>query len=119
MKKRGVFLKQILSGSAIGVVNGLFGAGGGILCVPLLMKTGMERKDAHKNAVAVILPITLVSAISYIYKGHVIITDALKYIPGGLLGAIVGSLLISKLPQKWIRRIFGAFMVWAGWRLIF
>lgn len=119
MKKRGKFITRILSGGAVGAVNGLFGAGGGIVLVPLLMKSGLERKTAHKNAVAVILPITVVSAIGYLTSGHVELLDAVKYIPGGLIGAILGSLLLNKLPQKWLRRIFGAFMVWAGWRLIF
>jgi uncharacterized membrane protein YfcA len=113
------FAKRLLLGGVIGGINGLLGAGGGILCVPLLIKEGFERKSAHKNAVAVILPITVVSALSYLFQGHVTLSDGLKYIPGGVIGAALGTFLISKLSGKWLRRIFGLFMIWAGWRLIF
>ena len=112
-------MKSLMGGAAVGTLNGMFGAGGGIACVIFLLRMGFERKEAHKNAVAVMLPITLASATIYLLLGRVSILDAAKYIPGGLLGAAVGSLLISKIPKQWIRRISGAFMIWAGWRLLF
>ncbi len=119
MKKSKDFTKALFGGAAVGALNGMFGAGGGIACVILLLSMGFERKMAHKNAIAVMLPITVVSATLYLLLGRVSLLDAAKYIPGGLLGAAVGSILMNKLPQKWIRRISGAFMIWAGWRLLF
>ena len=125
LKKGRVFLKKFkkslpkaIYGGLIGVINGFFGAGGGLVCIPLLMKIGMERKVAHANAVAIIFPITLVSAINYLVQGRVQITDAIMYIPGGLLGALAGTLIMKKLSPKFIRKIFGGFMIWAGWRLV-
>lgn len=119
MKKFKSFGLKALAGALIGGVNGFFGAGGGLVCVPLLMKMGMERKMAHQNAVAVILPITLVSAATYILNGRVTVYDSLVYLPGGVIGAFVGTLIMKKISPAFIKRIFGAFMVWAGWRLIF
>lgn len=119
MKKSKSMLKNSVFGVLIGAVNGFLGAGGGLICVPLLMKTGIERKSAHANAVAVIFPITLVSAISYLLQGRVKIADALIYIPGGLVGAWFGTFIMKKISPVWVRRIFGIFMIWAGWRLIF
>ena len=125
-KKGDVFLKKskkfkpfALFGTIIGLVNGFLGAGGGLVCVPLLLKCGMERKKAHTNAVAIIFPITLVSAISYIMQGRVRITDCLIYLPGGLIGALLGTYIMKKISPLMIRRIFGVFMIWAGWRLVF
>ena len=43
-------------GFFIGIINGLLGAGGGMLAVPALKKLGLSQKDAHRNALAVILP---------------------------------------------------------------
>lgn len=114
--KKGI--KNMLFGGITGAVNGFFGAGGGIVCVPFLMKTGMERKMAHINAVAVILPITLASSINYILQGHTRLTDCLVFLPGGIIGAILGTYLMKKISTKALRRIFGVFMVWAGWRLL-
>lgn len=119
MKNKKKLLLNSTFGGLVGIINGLLGAGGGLVCVPLLIQTGLPRKKAHANAVAVIFPITLVSAVSYLLQGRVQISDCLIYIPGGLLGALVGTLIMKKISPVMIRRIFGGFMVWAGWRLLF
>lgn len=112
------FMKNTLKGVLIGVVNGLFGAGGGMLAVPLLKKGGMEVKESHANAVAVILPITVISGIIYLWKGYVSFSDALPFIPAGVIGSILGTLILKKISPFWLKRIFGGFMVYAGIRLI-
>lgn len=119
MKKFKFFSKNSLRGALIGAVNGFFGAGGGLALVPLLIKMGFERKLAHANAVAVIFAITLISAANYIARGYVSVTDSLIYLPGGLLGAVAGTYIMKKISPTAIKKIFGIFMVWAGWRLIF
>ena len=40
-----------VAGLGIGLINGLLGAGGGMLAVPLLKKMGLSQKQAHANAV--------------------------------------------------------------------
>ncbi len=105
-------------GVLVGVVNGLFGAGGGMLAVPLLHKLGLKGKSAHANAIAVIVPITILSAAIYIYKGSVNLSDALIYLPTGVLGAYLGTICLKKISPVWLKRIFGGFMVYAGIRLL-
>lgn len=70
MKKFLKTVKNALFGAGVGLVNGLFGAGGGLICVPLLIKSGMPRKQAHANAVAIILAVSTVSAGSYLLAGR-------------------------------------------------
>ncbi len=106
-------------GTAIGLVNGILGAGGGMLAVPLLKKIGFSQKESHTNAIAIILPITIVSAAIYLFKDFVTIKESLIYIPTGLLGAVLGTYLLKKISPKWLKRIFGALMVYAGVRLFF
>lgn len=105
-------------GIAVGLVNGIFGAGGGMLAVPLLKKSGLEQKSAHANAVAVILPITVLSAILYLVKGNVSISDSFAYIPAGLIGSVIATFLLKKISNQWLRKIFGGFMIYAGIRLL-
>lgn len=105
-------------GFLIGLINGLFGAGGGMIAVPLLKKMGLSQKQAHANAVAIILPITLLSALLYLLNGYVKLNDALIYIPTGLLGALIGTYFLKKISPLWLKRIFGGFMVYAGVRLL-
>ena len=115
IKSRG---KNYLRGALIGAINGFFGAGGGLACVPLLMKMGFERKLAHANAVAVIFPITLISAINYLCRGYVTLEQSLVYLPGGIAGALVGTYIMKKISSRKIKKVFALFMIWAGWRLI-
>lgn len=110
--------KSYLKGALIGAVNGFFGAGGGLACVPLLMKMGFERKLAHANAVAVIFPITLISAVNYLLRGYVTLEESLIYLPSGIVGAIAGTYIMKKISPRLIKKVFAVFMIWAGWRLI-
>ena len=119
-----IFLKtnKIKMGSfgiIIGIINGLLGAGGGMLAVPLLKSIGFEQRDAQENAIAVILPITVLSASLYLWKDYVNIGDAFIYIPTGLIGAAIGTMLIKNISPKILKKIFAAFMLYAGVRLLF
>lgn len=107
-----------LFGLIIGFVNGTLGAGGGMLAVPLLKKCGFEQRDAHTNAVAVILPICIISASLYLYKGHINLSDAFPFIPSGIVGSIIGTLLIKRISPNLLKKAFGVLMIYAGIRLL-
>ena len=75
MKNKKLF--YTLGGIAIGFVNGLLGAGGGMLAVPFLKKCGLSQRQAHQNAIAIILPITAVSVGIYLYCDYVNLSESL------------------------------------------
>ena len=110
------YLKPTIFGVGVGIVNGVFGAGGGMLAVPLLKKSGLEQKAAHANAVAVILPITIISAILYLVKGTVTLSDSFAFIPTGLIGSLIATFLLQKFSNKLLGKIFALFMIYAGIR---
>ncbi len=112
------YIKPAFLGVAVGLVNGVFGAGGGMIAVPLLKKSGLNQKSAHSNAVAVILPITVISAILYLVKGSVQLSDSFNFIPTGLIGSVIATFLLKKFSNKWLQKIFAAFMIYAGIRLL-
>ena len=118
MKKIKSNLTTAACGFAIGIINGLLGAGGGMIAVPLLRKTGLKQKSAHANAVAIILPISFLSVILYLYKDYVNLSDSLPFIPTGILGALIGTYFLKKISPFWLKRIFGFFMIYAGIRLL-
>ncbi len=105
-------------GGLAGVVNGLLGAAGGLVVVPTLRKAGIETRKAHATSVAIILPISIVSAIFYLSSGRFELADSLIYLPGGVAGALLGGWLLPKIPSHALRRIFGLFMLWAAVRML-
>ena len=109
---------KFIFGFLIGLINSLLGACGGILTVATLKKGGMTPTKAHANALAVILPITIISAIYYLYKDHVSLNEAIGFIPGGFLGAIAGGIILPKIPENILKRVFAVFVIWAGIRMI-
>ena len=111
-------IKRSLGGVLIGVINGLLGSGGGMLAVPVLKRAGFDQRKAQANAIAVILPISIVSCVMYLIRGDVNLTDGWSFLPGGILGAVIGTFLLSKIPTNILRKIFAAFMIWAGVRLL-
>lgn len=117
-RKRELFL--VLGGIFIGFINGFFGAGGGMLAVPLLaFIAGLSTKQAHATAILVILPLSIVSSIVYIRNGAF---DAVVFSPvllGTIIGGIIGAILLVKLNNKAIAFVFYLVMMIAGIRLIF
>ena len=116
MKKKSKIL-SFAFGIAIGIANGMLGAGGGMVAVPALKKLGLNQNKAHANAVAVILPIAVVSSIFYYIEGRMTVFDALPFIPFGVLGSVTATVLLKKISPVWLKGIFAAFMIWAGVRL--
>ncbi len=112
-------VKGLFFGFLTGFLSAAAGAGGGMITVPYLKSRGFSQKAAQQNAVAVILPLAALSAAFYIFRGYVAPKDALMFMPAGLFGAAAGVYLIDRIPSVWLKIIFGAFMIWAGWRLAF
>ncbi len=115
MKK--INFRTVTSGITIGIINGLMGAGGGMIAVPLLKNLGFSQSKAQANAILVILPISAISAVMYLLRGNVAIVDAIPFIPGGIIGTLIGTFILCRLPQKALKKIFALFMIWAGVRL--
>ena len=102
-KKRWYF---VFLGLAAGILNGLFGAGGGVAVVPMLEKAGIEPKKAHATSISIILPLSILSGIFYLISGHISFETALPYLPLGIVGALMGGWLLQKIPNDLLRRIF-------------
>lgn len=118
VKKKSAALLRAAAGLTAGVLNGLLGAGGGMAVVPMLERSGLEPARSHATSIAVIVPLCALSAALYLGGGSVGLTDALPYIPAGLIGAFAGAKLLAHIPGGALRRIFGAFMLYAAARLL-
>ncbi len=111
--------KLILTGITAGFVNGLFGAGGGVISVlALTMVLKTDKKKAHATTVMAILVFSLVSIFTYGIKGNVEIGTAVTAGISGCVGGALGAYFLKKLPVKYIGKIFGILMIISSWRLL-
>lgn len=112
--------KQVVIGFGTGILNGLFGAGGGSVLVPLSEKfLSLEEHDAHATAIPVILIMSLVSSFLYVRRGFFDFKIWLFVSIGGLLGGFVGARLLKKVPKKWLKIGFGVVICITAVKMIF
>lgn len=111
--------KTILAGLFAGFLNGLFGAGGGMIAVPFLMATGTPQKKAHATSIAIMLPISIMSAVIYFLNKSMHFHDVLPFLPGAVFGTIVGTFVLKKATAVFVRRIFGTLLIFSAVRILF
>ena len=111
---------SIITGLLVGGINGFMGAGGGMVLVPLLCWLfKMTNKPAHATAVFVIMPICLVSGITYLLKGIVDYKILLPVAIGTAIGGVIGTFALKKLNNTIIGLIFYGVMIFSGvWILV-
>ncbi len=106
-------------GAIIGFLNGFFGGGGGMVCVPLLQKVLMlDAKHSHATAILVIFPLSLISAAIYIFNGFIDSFPLLTVGLGVVVGGVIGAFALKFLPPKILRLIFAIIMFIGGIKLI-
>lgn len=117
--KKHKFLGPILAGLCAGAVNGLFGAGGGMVLVPLLsLLTPLDDKEIFSASIAVILPICIVSLTATAIMGSVAWRESIPYLIGSAAGGLAAGLWGQKIPAKWLHRGLGILIIWGGIRYL-
>ncbi|OUN04162.1 hypothetical protein B5G43_14740 [Flavonifractor sp. An92] len=119
MSEQKSWLRPALAGAAAGLVNGLFGGGGGMVLVPLLAGyCHLEERKAFATSVAIILPLCVLSAVLYALRGALDVVQALPYLAGGLIGGFLGGRFFKGVKLVWLRRGFGLLLLYGGIRAL-
>lgn len=115
------FWTYLLVGVAAGVFAGLFGKGGGIVIVPMLVGYfRYEPKMAAATSLAALqLPVGLPSVLIYAQDGHLHLLNAALIALGIVFGALVGSKIGVKMPSSVFKKIFGVFLVFVAIYMVF
>lgn len=111
-----------LIGLCAGIGSGLFGIGGGVVIVPMLvLMYGLPQKEASATSlVALVLPVGILGVISY-YRSGIIDNSNIKmglFVSLGIfIGTLLGSKLALALPTRVITKAFALFLVYVAIRL--
>lgn len=113
------FWKMALAGACAGSVTGLFGAGGGMVLVPLLiLLTDLDDQQIFSASLSIILPLSIVSIIAHGLRASLPWAQALPYLIGGAAGGLLAGLLGKRIPTVWLHRMLGALILWGGFRYL-
>ena len=108
-----------IAGFGAGTLNGLFGAGGGMVLVPLLsFLTDMDEDRLFATSVSILLP---VCAVSLIFSGDwasFSFYTALPYLLGSAIGGILAGFGGKKIPSLWLHKGLGVLVIWGGIRYL-
>jgi len=105
-------LKLAVIGTGAGVFSGLFGVGGGIVIVPLLVLwLGYEEREATGTSLAAIVVIATCAAALQVAYGNVRAGYGLAIGVPAVGGVLVGTWLQQRIPTHWITLGFAALLV--------
>lgn len=112
-------MRLILIGLTAGFFSALFGVGGGIVIVPLLILTGgWELRSATATSLAAIGITATAGVVTYVVHGQVEPAyAALVGIPAAC-GAFGGTALQQRLPVRTLSFLFAALLVAIGIRML-
>ena len=105
-----------------GILNGLLGAGGGILLVFFASAVlcsdqndkGYSKKDVMAISISVMLPVSVFSAIRYGISGSIDVEYVKKLILPALIGGLIGGVLLNKLKESFVMKIFAVLVIYSG-----
>lgn len=105
-------LIAIISGLLAGISSGLFGIGGGIILVPILLYVfTVEIKVAAGTSLAIILPATITGAVAHFYQGNINLKLAFFIGVGAIAGALFGARMAEVLDAAIIKKGFAVLLI--------
>ena len=120
MNKRTYFFLLIFFSTLIGVINGLLGGGGGLLCVPILKAIfKLDDKHAHATSIFITAFISIPTLIVYITTISVNFVQMCFISLGVLFGGIVGSSMLEKISNDILNVLFIIVILFVGIRMLF
>lgn len=99
-------------GSVAGLFSGLFGVGGGVVMVPLLVLwLGYGDREAAGTSLAAIVVIATAAALTHGAYGNVRVAEGLLVGVPAIGGVLAGTWLQQRIPPRSVRLLFAGLLV--------
>lgn len=110
---------QAIVGALSGVIASMGLGGGFVLLIWLTLHDGMQQRQAQGVNLLFFLPIALISVIMHLRGGLIDKRLILRMIPGGVLGAVLGTFAANMVGNDLLRKIYAVFLLVFGLRELF
>lgn len=110
---------QAIVGALSGIVASMGLGGGFVLLIWLTLHDGMPQREAQGVNLLFFLPVALISVIMHIRAGFIDKKLVLSMIPGGIIGAVLGTAASSLIGNDLLRKIYAVFLLIFGLRELF
>lgn len=115
--------KELLLGALIGLIAGLasgyVGVGGGFIMVPMMLGIlNIPMRYASGTSLIAIMILAVPGVIAQIMLGHVDFVAGIAISVGTIPGALIGARLVSHIPERTLRFIFGGMLLVAAVMLV-
>ena len=105
----------LICGVFIGFINGFFGGGGGMICVPVLTSIiKLPEKVAHATTILIILPMCVTSLIIYFLNSELNLALSWPILVGFVVGGVIGAIILKKINNDILKLIFDFIILSAG-----
>jgi tRNA threonylcarbamoyl adenosine modification protein YjeE len=102
-----------------GLLSGIFGVGGGIVMVPLLIAlAGMDQRRAATTSLAAIVPTSIAGSLGYLAAGHIDLVAGAIIAAGAVVGSVIGAKLLRRIPLFWLRWMFITLLLVVALRMV-
>jgi len=106
-------------GLVAGVLSGLFGIGGGVIIVPVLVYIGFAQREATGTSLAALVaPVGLLGVIEYARRHEIRVPYAVGIAIGLVAGVLIGAKVAGRTSNATLQRLFGVVLLAASVRFL-
>jgi uncharacterized membrane protein YfcA len=116
-----MILFYLILGLLVGIFSGFLGLGGGVIIIPIFVYLfGLTEHQAQGTTLALMVPpVGLLAAYVYYLEGNVKLNIAVWVAIGFFVGGLIGAILVHKISDPLLRKIFGIFLLLISIKMIF
>lgn len=112
-------LKKIIIGFIAGIISGLFSTGGGMILVPAFIHFfKLNEKEARATSIMCVLAMVITTSFFYAKNNYINFVLAIECAIGGIIGGFIGSNLLNKLNEKFLKIIYIIFIIYIGIKFV-